>query len=165
MDYIGPIRAGEFAGESTPLEQYPTSRALIKAAGLDPTTFQSATRESSHHPISGKGSRNLRYISINIGDALMRHNAYFREVAHRLMERGKPEACACVATANRFMRVAFWMIKDQKPFQPPNGLGVSKDPLTKIALFLRERHASDRIEEYVELAQRYFPQSEPKEVD
>jgi transposase len=156
IDYIGPIRAGEFAGEITPFEQYPNSRALIKGAGLDSTNFQSSTRESSKHPTSGKGSKNLRYISIDIGNALMRHNAYFALHAHQLMERGKSQDCACVATACRFIRVGFWMIKDQKPFCPPNGLGVSKDPLTKIELFLRERHASDKIEEYVKYAKRYF---------
>jgi len=37
IDYIGPIRTGEFAGEITPLEQYPHRRALIKGAGLDST--------------------------------------------------------------------------------------------------------------------------------
>ena len=156
INYVGPIRAGEFAGEITPFEQYPNSRALIKAAGLDSTSFQSTTRESADHPISRKGSRNLRYISIDIGDALMKHNDYFAYFTNRLMERGKSKDCACVATTTRFMRVAFWMINDQKPFQPPNGLGVSKDPLAKIELFLTQRHASDRIEEYVSFARRYF---------
>lgn len=45
------------------------------------------------------------------------------------------------------------------PFQPPNGLGISKDPLDKIKLFLRERQASEKIEEYVNLAKKYFPKS------
>jgi transposase len=161
IDYIGPIRASEFAGEIAPFDQYPKSRALIKGAGLDPTRFQSTTRESANHHTSGKGSRNLRYISIDIGNALMRHNDYFAFFANRLMERGKSKDCACVAATCRFMRVAFWMIKDQKPFQPPGGLGISKDPLAKIELFLKQRHASDKIEEYVNLAKRYFP---PKEV-
>lgn len=158
IDYIGPIRAGEFAGEITPFEQYPSSRALIKGAGLDSIHFQSSTRESANHSTSGKGSKNLRYININIGDALMRHNAYFASFAHRLMERGKSQGCACIATATRFIRVAFWMIKDQRPFNLPNGLGVSNDPLAKIELFLRERHASDKIEGYLNLAKRYFHQ-------
>lgn len=156
INYIGPIRAGEFAGEITPFEQYPNSRALIKGAGLDSTRLQSVDRESTEHPISRKGSINLRYISIDIGDALMRHNDYFAFFANRLMERGKSKDCACVAAATRFMRVAFWMIKDQKSFQPANGQGISKDPLAKVELFLRERRASDRIEEYVNLAQKYF---------
>lgn len=160
IDYIGPIRTGEFAGEITPFEQYPNSRALIKGGGLDSTSFQSSTRESSKHPTSGKGSKNLRYISIDIGNALMKHNAYFALHANQLMERGKSQDCACVATTCRFMRVTFWMIKDQKPFCPPNGLGVSKDPLAKIELFLRERGASDKIEEYVKLAKRYFDRSQ-----
>jgi len=164
IDYVGPIRAGEFAGEITPFEQYPNSRALIKGAGFDPTSRQSATRESANHSISKKGSRNLRYISIDIGDALMRHNDYFAFFADKLMERGKSKDCACIATTSRFMRVAFWMIKEQKPFQPPNGLGINKDPLGKIELFLSQRHASEKIEEYVNLAKRYFKQSQPKEV-
>lgn len=161
IDYIGPIRAGEFAGEITPFEQYPNSRALIKGAGLDPTSSQSVTRESTDHPISRKGSRNLRYISVDIGDALMRHNDYFSSFANRLMERGKSRDCACIATTARFLRVAYWMIKDQKSFQPPNGQGISKDPLAKIELFLRERYASDQIEECVNLAKKYL---QPKEV-
>ena len=156
IDYVGPIRAGEFAGEITPFEQYPTSRALIKGAGLDSTRFQTATYESSQHPISRKGSRNLRYISIDIGDALMKHNDYFAPFADRLMERGKSKDCACVATTTRFMRVAFRMIKDRKPFQPPNGQGISKDPLAKIETFLVQRQASDRVEEYVNFAKKYF---------
>lgn len=156
IDHIGPIRAGEFAGEITPFEQYPNSRALIKGAGLDPTRFQTATYESSHHPISRKGSRNLRYISVDIGDALMRHNDHFAYLANQLMERGKSKDCACIATTNRFIRVAFWMIKEQKPFQPPNGLGISKDPLAKIEIFLIQHKASDRIEEYVNCAKKFF---------
>ncbi|MCL0060278.1 transposase [Dehalococcoidia bacterium] len=156
IDYIGPIRAGEFAGEITPFEQYPNSRALIKAAGLDSTRFQSADRESTNHPISRKGSRNLRYLSVDIGNALMKHNDYFASFANRLMERGKSEDCACIAATTRFMRVAFWMIKDRKSFQPPDGQGISKDPLAKIEAFLIQRQASDRIEEYVASAKKHF---------
>ncbi len=159
IDYIGPTRAAEFAGEITPFEQYVSSRALIKGAGLDSTTFQSSTQEAKNHPISKKGSRSLRYISIDIGDALMRHNGYFALSANQLMERGKSKDCACIATATRFMRVVFHMIKEQRPFQPSNGLGISKDPLAKIKLFLRQRQASEKIEEYVNLAKKYFPKS------
>jgi len=156
INYIGPIRAGEFAGEIAPFSQYPNSRALIKGAGLDSTRRQSVNRESGNHPISKKGSPSLRYISIDIGDALMKHNDYFAFFADRLRERGKSKDCACVATTTRFMRVAYWMIKEQRRFRPPNGQGVSKDPLGKIELFLKERHASDHIEEYVNLAKKYF---------
>ena len=156
VNYIGPIRAGEFAGEITPFEQYPNSRALIKGAGLDSTSRQSATRESSQHPISRKGSKNLRYISVDIGDALMKRNDYIAYFSNQLMDRGKSKDYACIATTTRFMRVAFWMIKDQKKFQPPNGKGISKNPLTKIELFLTQRAASDRIEEYINFAKKYF---------
>lgn len=156
IDYLGPLRAGEFVGEITPFDQYPKSRALIKAAGLDPTRSQSSTRESSEHPISKKGSSKLRYITIEIADCLMRHNDYFAAFAERLMERGKSKDCACVATASRFIRVAFSMLQDQQSFHPPNGLGISKDPLRKIELFLRQRQASDRIEAYVNLANTYL---------
>ena len=165
IDYVGPIRAGEFAGEITPFEQYPNSRALIKGAGLDSTRNQSVDRESKNRQISKKGSKNLRYISIDIGDALMKRNAYFAPFANRLMERGKSKDCACVATTTRFMRVAFHMIKNNKPFQPSNGLGINKNPLVKIQNFLIERHASDKIEEYLKLAKIYFDQSLPKEAD
>lgn len=144
-----------------PLNNILYSRALIKAAGLDSTRFQSVDRESANHPISRKGSRNLRYISVEIGNALMQRNDYFAFFANQLMERGKSKDCACIAAATRFMRVAFWMIKDRKSFQPPNGRGISKDPLAKIETFLIQRQASDRIEEYVNSAKEYFQGGAP----
>lgn len=163
IDYVGPIRASELAGELSPFDPYLHSRAVIKAAGLDPTRFQSSTFEATEHPISKKGSIPLRYISLEIGSALMKHNDYFAYYAHRLLERGKSQNCACVATTTRFLRVAFWMIKEKRTFQPQNGLGVSQDPLGKITRFLQARQASEHIDAYVQLAQRYLAPSDPKE--
>jgi len=157
IDYIGPLRAGEFLGEITPIDQYPKSRSLIKAAGLDPTRSQSSTRESSDHSISRKGSSKLRYITIQIADALMRHNDYFADCAQQLRHRGKSEDYACVATASRFIRVAFSMLSKHQPFHPPNRLGIAKDPLAKIKLFLHQHQASDKIEPYLHAAQTYLP--------
>jgi len=156
IDYIGPIRAAEFAGEIAPFEQYPKSSALIKGAGLDSTRYQSSTSESSKRPISKKGSGRLRYITIEIANALMKHNQYFAYFAKNLMNKGKSKDCACVATAARFMRVAFWMIKDQKCFQPSNGLGISKDPLAKITAFLQNHRALELNKEYISYAKKYF---------
>ena len=160
INYIGPIRAAEFAGESTPLEQYPGSRALIKAAGMDPTRYQSATSESSRHSISKKGSRKLRYITLDISEALMKHNQYFASAAKKLMAKGRSEECACVATGNRFIRVAYEMINNQKSFEPANGLGIHADPLNKIKIFLRDHQSSDLTEEYISHASKYFKKGE-----
>lgn len=159
IDYIGPIRAAEFAGELTPLDQYPTSRALIKGAGLDATRKKSVLSESKNHPISKKGSRNLRYITVDIADALMKHNDYFSQFADNLIDRGKSKDCACIATATRFMRVAFSMLKNEQSFLPANGLGISKNPLAKIELFLSQRQASDSIKQYTKNAQKYLKPS------
>ena len=156
INYIGPIRAAEFAGESTPLEQYPRSRALIKAAGMDPTRYQSANSESSHHPISKRGSKRLRYITIQIANSLMMHNQYFASAAKELMTKGKSKDCACVATGTRFIRIAYEMITNQKSFQPANGLGINSDPLNKITTFLENHQASDLTEEYISCANKYF---------
>lgn len=158
IDYIGPIRAAEFAGESAPIDQYPKSGALIKAAGLDSTKHQSAASESSDHSISKKGSRRLRYISIKIADDLMKRNQHFVSYVKELINKGKSKDCACIATACRFIRIAFWMLKEQKSFKPADGLGVSKDPLDKIKTFLRQHQASDLSEKYIAYAQKYFPE-------
>lgn len=160
IDYIGAIRAAEFAGEISPFDQYPESGALIKAAGLDSTRYQSSTLESSKHPTSKKGSRRLRYITIEIADSLMRQNQHFAYFSKKLMEKGRSKGCACVATGSRFIRTAFWMIKDQKPFQPSDGLGISKEPLAKITAFLQTLHASDLNDEYLSYAQKYFTKGE-----
>ena len=160
IDYIGPIRAAESAGEITPIDQYTHSRALVKAAGLDPTRYQSSTQESSKHYISNMGSRALRYIVINTANDLMKHNEYFALFSKELMRRGKSKGCACVAVGNRFIRIAFWMIKDQKPFLPPNGFGISRDPFFKIKAFLQDRQVSEMIEEYSSYAKKYLGKKE-----
>jgi len=160
INFIGPVRAAEFAGEVSPLEQYSHSRALIKAAGMDPTRYQSSTQESSKHYISNMGSRTLRYITIHTADDLMKRNEYFAHFAKALMRRGKSRGCACVATGNRYIRVAFSMIKDQKTFKPANGLGISKDPLFKIKDFLQNHKASEHTDEYVGYAQKYLGKKE-----
>ena len=160
IDFIGPVRAAEFAGEVTCFEQYYKSLALIKAAGMDPTRYQSSTQESSKHYISNRGSRTLRYITIHTADDLMKRNEYFAHFAKELIRRGKSKGCACVATGNRFIRVAFSMIKDQKTFTPANGLGISRDPLFKIKDFLRCHKASDLADEYVGYAQKYLGKKE-----
>lgn len=160
IDCMGPVLSSEFAGEITPFEQYPNSRALIKAAGLDPTRHQSATQESTNTHISRKGSVNLRYITVIIADLLMRRNEHFRSIAERLtLERGKNKDCACIATACRFIRTAFWIIKEQKRFQPSSQLGCNKDPFEKIKDFLIERNSSEKIEEYINLAKKYLGNS------
>lgn len=160
IDYIGLIRAAEFAGEISPFEQYPHSNALIKAAGLDSTRYQSSTLESSKRSTSKKGSRRLRYITIESADSLMSQNQHFAYFSKKLLEKGKSKGCACVATGARFIRTAFWMIKDQKPFQPSDGLGISEKPLAKITAFLQAHHASDLNDEYVGYAQKYFTKGE-----
>jgi transposase len=160
IDYIGPVRAAEFAGEISPLDQYPESGALIKAAGLDSTRYQSSTLESPKRPTSKKGSRRLRYITIEIADSLMRQNQHFAYFSNKLLEKGKSKDCSCVATGSRFIRTAFWMIKEQKPFQPPDGLGISEEPLAKITTFLQAHHVSDLNDEYVGYAKKYFTKGE-----
>jgi hypothetical protein len=100
------------------------------------------------------------YITIQIADALMKHNEYFAFFAKELMQKGKSKNCACIATGARFMRVAFCMINDQKPFEPSNGLGISKDPLTKIKTFLQNRQSSEMIEQYLSCAKQYFTNRE-----
>jgi transposase len=156
INYVGPVRAGEYAGEVGPPEVFPTSRAVVKAAGLDPTRYQTADYEAPAHPISKQGRIHLRYIVGDIGDALRRHNDYFAAPANKLLDRGKGEKFVRIAAGTRFVRVAFQMMKDRRPFEPRNGLGIHKDPLGKIAAFLRQREASERIEEYTALARRYL---------
>jgi transposase len=156
IHYVGPVRAGEFAAELGPPEVFPTSRAVVKATGMDPTRFQSSDYEAPHHHISRQGRTHLRYIAGEIGEALMHHNDYFAIPANRLLGLGKSEKFARVAAATRFARIAWQMMKNREVFRPANGLGIHKDPLGKIVAFLRSHDASERIEEYTDRAREYF---------
>lgn len=157
IDGVGPLTGSEFAAEATPFDSHTNSRALIKTAGLDSTRFQSATQESTNTHISKKGSAKLRYISVIIADSLLKHNDYFKALSDKLiLERGKTKDCACIATACRFIRITYWMIKDKKRFEPSNHLGNNVEPFEKIKLFLRDRNASEKIDEYINLAGKYL---------
>jgi transposase len=156
IDYIGPVTAGEFGGEISPLSQYRCARSVIKGAGLDPVSYQSSNYEAPNHPISGKGSSPLRYISIDIGDRLMKNNEHFSSFANRLIGRGKSENCACVAVTGKFIRIAFSMIKELKPFRPSTGLGIAKDPLRKIEQFLIQRKAPELVDSCIQSAKFYL---------
>ena len=63
---------------------------------------------------------------------LLKHNKHFASLAQDLISKGKSQDCACIATGARFIRIAFWMLKNQLPFHPSTGLGISNDPLNKI---------------------------------
>ncbi|NQU54053.1 MAG: IS110 family transposase [Bacteroidetes bacterium] len=161
IDGVGPLSGSEFAAELPSFDNCISSKAMIKSAGLDSTRYQSSTQESTDTHISRKGSARLRYISVIIAGLLINHNDYFRELSDKLIqERGKTKDCAYIATACRFMRVAYWMIKDKKRFEPSNQLGNRKDPFDKIKLFLADRKASDKIEEYTNLASKYLNKTE-----
>lgn len=114
---IGIITAAEFYSELGDISQYEHAGQLIKKAGTNPIIKQSAGTEGFYGRISKQGNKNLRFIVYTVGKCLAQHNKDLRPYYERLIQRGKHPRKAFIALGNKFIRIAFSMLKNKKPFE------------------------------------------------
>lgn len=133
---VGLVTAAEFTAEAGPIEQYTNSRQIIKKAGTNPLVSQTGGGEPNYGSISKQGNSWFRTVIYSIGFNLAngRTNPYFRIFAERLKANGKKGGQIWIATGNKFIRVAFALLRDKKLFNPPlwNGIPLTKDVVSKI---------------------------------
>ena len=133
---IGLITAAEFTAEAGPIEQYTNAGQLIKKAGTNPLVSQTGGGDPVYGPISKQGNSHFRTVIYSIGFNLAngRTNPYFKLFAGRLRDRGKKSRQIWIATGNKFVKVAFALLRDKKLFNPPlwDGAPLTKEVLVKI---------------------------------
>lgn len=133
---IGLISASEFTAEVGPIEQYTNPGQIIKKAGTNPLVKQTGGGDPVYGSISKQGNPCLRSAIHSIGFSLAagRTNPYFKAFAVRLKEKGKKGSQIWIATGNKFIKVAFALLRDKKLFNPPlwDGESLTKNVLAKI---------------------------------
>jgi transposase len=133
---IGLVTAAEFTAEAGPIEQYTNSRQIIKKAGTNPLVSQTGGGAPSYGRISKQGNPWFRTVIYSIGFNLAngKTNPYFKMFAQRLKANGKKGRQIWIATGNKFIKVAFALLRNKRLFNPPlwNGLPLTKDVVSKI---------------------------------
>ena len=84
---------------------------------LTPTVYESAGRRRDGG-ISREGSVPLRRALLDLGIGLWHREPAARGYTGRLRERGKPGRVIACALAHRANKIAYAMVRDQKPYDP-----------------------------------------------
>lgn len=113
----GVNRAARYAAAVGDLARWPSHRQLYRAAGLTPSTYESAGKRHDGS-ISREGSVELRGALLDLGMGLWLNDPATRGYVTALRERGKPAGIIACALANRANRIAFAMVRDQQPYHP-----------------------------------------------
>jgi transposase len=114
---IGVVTAAEFYSEIGDISHYEHAGQLIKKAGTNPIIIQSGGTEGFYGRISKQGNKNLRFIVYTVGKLLAQHNQDLRPYYEGLKARGKHARKAFIALGNKFIKIAFSMLKHKKPFE------------------------------------------------
>ena len=115
---VAVVRASNYGAGIGDPARFPNAAAAYRAAGLVPALYQSAGRSRTRQHISREGSVELRQAIIELGRGLAQHEADFRDYRRRLLDANKAASVAAVAVGHRAHRLAFAMLRDQKPYDP-----------------------------------------------
>lgn len=115
---IGLVSAAEFYAELGDVSNYDNPGQLIKKAGTNPIIKQSGGDEGHRYygRISRQGNPHLRKVIYNIGFCLSNHNKDLKPFKQRLEGKGKHSRKVFIALGNKFIKIAFAMLRDKKPF-------------------------------------------------
>ena len=111
------MRAAQYGAALGARSRWPSARQVYRASGLTPVQYESAGRRRDGG-ISREGSVQLRRSLIDLGMGLWQKDLAARAYAKRLRERGKPGGIIACALAHRANRIAFAMVRDQRPYDP-----------------------------------------------
>jgi transposase len=122
---IGVVTAATLTAEMGPVERYSNAGQIIKRGGTDSLISQSGGHEAKYRKISKQGNSHLRSAIYMAGFSLAtgRTNPYFKEYAVRLKDAGKKKRQIFIATGNKFVRIAFAMLRNKSVFSPPTWIG------------------------------------------
>jgi transposase len=113
---VGVVTASSYGAAIGDPMRYRDAAAAYRASGLVPIRYESAGRARSRTGISREGSVELRRAIIELGRGIGLHHPDFVTYRRQLLARGKPALVALIAVAHRAHRLAFAMLRRQRPF-------------------------------------------------
>lgn len=116
---ISVIYAAELMAELGDISRFSYPKQLMSFAGNVPYVSQSAEYEAKGLPLTKKGSSNLRPLLNQISLSLNAHCPQFREYfMKKYLQKSDRSGIAKIATANKFLRLLFCLVKNQQLFVP-----------------------------------------------
>jgi transposase len=113
----GSVRVSGYAAALGPISRWPCAAKIYRAAGLTPVQYESAGRRRDGG-ISREGSVPLRRALLDLGIGLWHQDSAARAYADALRQRGKHGGVIACALAHRANKIAYAMVRDQKPYDP-----------------------------------------------
>jgi transposase len=113
---IGVVTASYYGAALGDPSRFRNADAAYRYSGLAPTSYESAGRRAATVRISKIGSVELRQAMLALGSGLVLHHPDFATYKHRLRDAGKKPIVAAIAVAHRAHRLAFALLKSQKPY-------------------------------------------------
>jgi transposase len=113
----GVVRVGNYAGALGDPVRWPGPAQIYRASGLSPCQYESAGRRRDGS-ISREGSVELRRALIDLGIGLWHCDPAAKRYAAGLKARGKRGGVIACALAHRANRIAYALVRDQRPYDP-----------------------------------------------
>jgi transposase len=113
---IGVVTASYYGAALGDAMRFRNADAAYRYSGLAPTSYESAGRRAAGVHISKIGSVELRQAMLALGTGLALHHPDFAAYKRRLRDAGKKPMVAAIAVAHRAHRLAFALIRSQKPY-------------------------------------------------
>jgi transposase len=113
----GVVRAANYAGALGNPDRWPGPAQIYRASGLSPCQYESAGRRRDGS-ISREGSVPLRRALIDLGIGLWLNDPAAKQYAAGLKARGKRGGIIACALAHRANRIAYALVRDQRPYDP-----------------------------------------------
>ena len=118
MPCVAVVRASNYGGAVGDIGRFRNAAQVYRLSGLVPRLYESAGKKRAATHISREGKVELREAIIDLGKALRQGHPDFARYAAELLSRGKPPGVVQCAPGQRANRVAFAMMRDQRPFDP-----------------------------------------------
>jgi transposase len=112
------VRASNYGGAVGDVSRFRNAGQVYRLSGLVPKLYESAGKTRFGARISREGKVDLRGAIIDLGNALRQGHPDFARYASELLSRGKHKGVVRCALGQRANRVAFAMMRDQRPFDP-----------------------------------------------
>lgn len=113
---IGVLTASYYGAALGDPHRFRNAGSAYRYSGLAPTSYESAGQRAAGVHISKIGSVELRQAMLALGTGLALHHPDFAAYKRRLRDAGKKSMVTAIAVAHRAHRLAFALIKSQKPY-------------------------------------------------
>jgi transposase len=113
---ISVVRASNYGAEIGDPWRFRNAESAYRFSGLVPATYESARKARPGQHISREGSVELREAILDLGKGLSQFDPEFASYKRRLISEGKKKSIAAVAVGHRAHRLAFAMLRSQRPY-------------------------------------------------